>query len=193
MLGGCGIRLPLFASPKREIPPSPVVIALCEAANRERRRYLSRYRARCQRPGVDRVQQRKGTPNISTLRTLSTEYIGQCRSQPSVSTLGAIEGEISQGDGGGVFGLPLLWTCACIVGRGGSPSDGATDSATREEDKGGTRGGRGGPGGAQGAANARWTAGVEREYCTVTRNTKCSKRVKDHDADERVLLPRCEH
>jgi hypothetical protein len=119
MLGGCGIRLPLFASPKREIPPSPVVIALCEAANRERRRYLSRYRARCQRPGVDRVQQRKGTPKISTLRTLSTEYIGQCRSQPFVSTLGAIEGEISQGDGGGVFGLPLLWTCACIVGRGG--------------------------------------------------------------------------
>jgi hypothetical protein len=46
--------------------------------------------------------------------------------------------------------------------------------------RGRTRGDEGWRGGEQGAANARWTAGG-------TRNTKYSKRVKDHDADERGL------
>jgi hypothetical protein len=64
------------------------------------------------------------------------------------------------------------------------PASLAVGVSIRRGDRFGDAGGRGGTrgwrGGEQGAANARWTAGG-------TRNTKHSKRVKDHDADERGL------
>jgi hypothetical protein len=59
-----------------------------------------------------------------------------------VSTLGAIEGEISQGDGGGVFRIASFVGLCLHRWPWGSPSDGATGSATRE-DEGGRGVGRG--------------------------------------------------
>jgi hypothetical protein len=97
-------RVPSFACPKRAIPRSPVVLALDEAANSERSSYLSRY----ERYGDGCPLSRYAAVDWGPQNIYNIHILNQCRSQPSVSTLGRKRGDIHKGDDGGVFGLPLL-------------------------------------------------------------------------------------